>query len=1533
MERFEEAVQVVFFQQALRSQAERERQERAQVYLDEILAAPEGWAHLLQWLPALASVEARFWTLQALLNTVFPSSSPQQRQTIREGILTHCILRRLRGSEESGEGTASGDSAQGPGGGSSAALCEGRSGSRAGEERGTNAQASAQREDAAVKNKTALLIVRLLQIDFPSTWPSAFLELRRLLTIAVEATTLLPSPTGAEKASAHSPRALAVLDGLDTCLRILLLLHQEIVEDPFAPPEAEQARRDAEIRAGLRQHFSSSELSAGPSDGACVSFSRLLLQLLQLPTIRQDAALLRLTCELIGRYIGYMDLLLPPSTREAVARSQSGALGRLGSSAHAEGETRPTTAVGDADGDGEIATEGTLVHLLLETWLACSCEEASNAVVAFAHKKMEAETKARLLSRMGLAEALRACTQQVAQRPELVAGFASMVNTAASAFLEAAHALKQREKEGLSPCENSRNGATGPGGEETQACGQRASTEKQRTGCGKDTSRAALMAWHRVSLLLPVIVELFACPVMDIAFRVEPFLSLFCNKTRFQRDPQKGSLADRRDEALGGALPSDFSTSQSLAPFLTNMLQLLYQKLASQLYKRVFLVHQVHAFSWLQEMTASVCNRLSLSEASAVSPSLTSLPSSGLPGSLSSTSSPLPAEPSAALWRELGAALHLLLLSAEHVKDLSREMKDLTHCLPACLLSLLQTNAVFRFSALPPPHVRLQLLAVLGRFAPFFSHHPEYLPTALQLLLGPAFLNLSPAALSPPEPKRSGARLARLQRRLACVASRSCLSLLRFLKNTQPQVNAFTVDILHALQSENCLQIPLPSPAALTLSRGAFEAARDRASEVETTGAALVPNKLFSVDDQQLLFEAAGVLLGARNSGGAAQGLRGPRAQPEADGQADGCAPNPQKAEPRRGLSQEEKIRLLHQLLQHLVPAFDTTKLSKLSSPEEAACWALLWARTCNAIASLTKAFPSCAGEGRESSAGGDRTREVWKEAFQHISYATQVALSPSSLRPELRNVILFSPFFHSFVFLLRRGLHLLSSDILPVMHATLPLLYEALPSPLSSSRALEAPERLFLSSSTACTPSGACGGAAPCTPQGCGAQLASLVTYFLVTLKEKSLVAHGGFLSEDLLRNIFWRHFTLWWRAETESPEFLRDQAELQEQLSLLLSTVGKEVPALLAGFLAADPVSSSACVVAANSLASSVVVDLAPAAPPSLSVLTSFAFRNEACRDAFVRNLQECQRVFSLATPEASTRSPPFYLSLGQGVIASGLPYSDLRNIFLSELHELFTPSAPGSARLREDISPLHAARVGVSCFLLFSISSASARNSVSLMNAIHAWFAALQHVFDALPLAAWPHLQQVQTFFSRHTRDKQPQDGAVHAAVPSPDVQEKAADEVMRLLPVREIFTATSALILQLDVAADAQQARVLGDVCCLWRLFVLGPGGTVASCSPPSRQNGVASSLFALASVLPHFFQPLQRLLFSSLSDALYGFVSRRKETGAGIARPEKLAEDASQAAATLVQNLVQTADLRASKENVRQWVLAQRQAEK
>lgn len=108
---------------------------------------------------------------------------------------------------------------------------------------------------------------------------------------------------------------------------------------------------------------------------------------------------------------------------------------------------------------------------------------------------------------------------------------------------------------------------------------------------------ARYQAWRRVDLLLPLVTDLFACPVPSVAFRVEPFLSLFCNKTKLQLHLPSCPMANTPGipSALVCACPSpklggaerqgavcDFVAPQDLSPFLSSLLQLVYQKVSGR---------------------------------------------------------------------------------------------------------------------------------------------------------------------------------------------------------------------------------------------------------------------------------------------------------------------------------------------------------------------------------------------------------------------------------------------------------------------------------------------------------------------------------------------------------------------------------------------------------------------------------------------------------------------------------------------------------------------------------------------------------------------------------------------------------------------------------------------------------------------------------------------------------------------------------------------------------------------------------------
>lgn len=106
--------------------------------------------------------------------------------------------------------------------------------------------------------------------------------------------------------------------------------------------------------------------------------SPLLLQLLQALQLTHKrspslASVLQLCCSVAERYVGWLDLLLPPRAR-----------------------TR-----GEAQGaNNEVSAVPTMLQLLGATWLSSGCSDAAAAIVAFILRKMEPAARIDLLSRM-----------------------------------------------------------------------------------------------------------------------------------------------------------------------------------------------------------------------------------------------------------------------------------------------------------------------------------------------------------------------------------------------------------------------------------------------------------------------------------------------------------------------------------------------------------------------------------------------------------------------------------------------------------------------------------------------------------------------------------------------------------------------------------------------------------------------------------------------------------------------------------------------------------------------------------------------------------------------------------------------------------------------------------------------------------------------------------------------------------------------------------------------------------------------------
>ncbi|CDJ36689.1 uncharacterized protein EMH_0093650 [Eimeria mitis] len=185
------------------------------------------------------------------------------------------------------------------------------------------------------------------------------------------------------------------------------------------------------------------------------------------------------------------------------------------------------------------------------------------------------------------------------------------------------------------------------------------------------------------------------------------------------------------------------------------------------------------------------------------------------------------------------------------------------------------------------------------------------------------------------------------------------------------------------------------------------------------------------VEQQLLLFEAAGVLLGCR------QQLQG-----------------------RTANAAQEHVVLLHALLAKATAAF-TTQIP--SGGDAASAVAVYCSRCANALASLSKGFqpfkqpvPPTASGGAiggalcnseteaEASVLGEY-KKSWLQALQLFTDAVRVAGAEGSpLEVGGTSLVLLPPFLHASVFLLRRLLSLLGPLAASSIGALLPLLYDA---------------------------------------------------------------------------------------------------------------------------------------------------------------------------------------------------------------------------------------------------------------------------------------------------------------------------------------------------------------------------------------------------------------------------------------------------------------------------------------------------------
>lgn len=130
MDDFEQAIHVVFNQSSSIAPAVREQ---ATGYLDNIKRQPDGWQFCWEQFVQRNSLEARFWCMQVILQTI-PSQSPADRFVLRSKFIAWL-----------GEAFP------------------------------------ARQDEFVVKNQIALVYVRLLKWSYPDQWPTAWKDILGLL--------------------------------------------------------------------------------------------------------------------------------------------------------------------------------------------------------------------------------------------------------------------------------------------------------------------------------------------------------------------------------------------------------------------------------------------------------------------------------------------------------------------------------------------------------------------------------------------------------------------------------------------------------------------------------------------------------------------------------------------------------------------------------------------------------------------------------------------------------------------------------------------------------------------------------------------------------------------------------------------------------------------------------------------------------------------------------------------------------------------------------------------------------------------------------------------------------------------------------------------------------------------------------------------------------------------------------------------------------------------------------------------------------
>lgn len=185
------------------------------------------------------------------------------------------------------------------------------------------------------------------------------------------------------------------------------------------------------------------------------------------------------------------------------------------------------------------------------------------------------------------------------------------------------------------------------------------------------------------------------------------------------------------------------------------------------------------------------------------------------------------------------------------VSDLPEKLKHTTCPLYECLVQLLRLlQAVHASGSFSSAAAAENFMRVLVRVAPLFSKQQHHISEALSLLAGPKGVCSDDSHIAP----------------------KACLALLRFVKNCLPHCAAYTGLLLQHLLQQQCLDIPTSScinSVAQQRMRVATPPSCSSGSRQEPLALAAAADvyvrpRAFQVEQQLLLYEAAGVLLGSK---------------------------------------------------------------------------------------------------------------------------------------------------------------------------------------------------------------------------------------------------------------------------------------------------------------------------------------------------------------------------------------------------------------------------------------------------------------------------------------------------------------------------------------------------------------------------------------------------------------------------------------------------------------------------------------------